>query len=139
MKPNSDSARSSALESLPVRRAVLWFALLGGGVAWTLQLLLAYVVSEFGCLSGLGEKPAAGLTLVAWLLIGVSLGALALASAATLTAARIRRELRGRRRDEAEGVRTAAFSGDLALVTNLVFILVIVAQSVPIIFFLRTC
>ena len=126
-------------DSLPVRRGVLWFALLGGGVAWTLQLLLAYAVSEFGCLSGMGATSVAGLTLIAWLLIAVSVGALALAASAALTAAGIRRRLRESRRDDAEAVRTAAFSGDLALVTNLVFILVILAQSVPIVFFLRTC
>ncbi len=124
-----------------MRRGVLWFALLGGGVAWTLQLLLAYAVSEFGCLSGLGERSAGGLTVIAWLLIGISAGAFGLASAAALMSARIRQKLRGNRRDDTatEGVRTVAFSGDLALVTNLVFLLVILAQSVPILFFLRTC
>lgn len=133
-------------ESRPLRpgnrganRGAVWFALLGGGVAWTLHLLLAYAVAEFGCLSGLGEKQLGGLTLVAWLLLGVTAGALALAAAATLVAAGIRRRSREPSEVQTEPACTLAFSGRLALATNVVFTLVIAVQSVPIFYFLRSC
>lgn len=139
MAANSSDSRLPSAEDPLASRGKIWFALLGGGVAWTLHLLLAYVVAEFGCLSGLGENDAGGLTVVAWLLLAVSAGALALAAAATIAAAGIRRQLHELSNVQMENARTLAFSGRLALVTNLVFTLVIAVQSVPIFYFLRSC
>jgi hypothetical protein len=126
-------------DDLLTSRARVWFALLGGAVAWTLQLMLAYIIAEFGCLSGLGEKQAGGLTVVAWLLLGLSAAALALAAGAAITAARIRRNPAGPVELQTESALTLAFSGRLGVVTNLVFLVIIAVQSVPIFYFLRNC
>lgn len=121
--------------------AAVWFNLVGGGAAWMLHLLLAYVIAEFGCLSGLGEVHLAGLTAVAWLLIGTSALALALASAATATSIRIGQHLQGPHsaKMKTADLEATAFSGRLGLISNIVFTVVILVQSVPIFFYLREC
>jgi hypothetical protein len=123
----------------PASNGAVWFALLGGGVAWTLHLMLAYVIAEFGCLSGLGAIRAGGISIVAWMLLGLSAGALALAILATVFAARIRRRPGGDAGEEADGTEARAFGGRLGYVTNLVFTLVIAVQSVPILYYLGEC
>jgi hypothetical protein len=112
--------------------------LLGGGGAWTLHLLLAYAIAEFGCLSGWGRQQFAGFSLVAWLLLGLSLVALTLAGGATIAAARLRRRAE-QRVSEAEADRALVFGARLAFVTNLVFTVVIAVQSVPILYYLSGC
>lgn len=113
----------------------LWFGLVGGGVAWLLHLLLAYVVAEFGCLSGLGERHLGNWSLVTWLLLAVSAGALGLALAATLVSWRgFRRAVHG-----SESDRARRFSARLGFISNVVFTAIVAVQSVPIFYFLRSC
>lgn len=117
----------------------LWFALLGGGSAWTLHLLLAYVIAEFGCLSGFGERRLGGFSWVAWMLLVLSVLALTLALSATIFSRRLQRGAHADSSDEPENASTVAFSGRLAFITNLVFTAVIAVQSVPIFYFLGRC
>jgi hypothetical protein len=135
----------------------LWLALLGGGTAWTLHLLLAYTIAEFGCLSGLGERHFGGLSVVTWMLLGLSVLTLALALVATALSRQLSRTQRYASRDPStappgssrnphfhgergpEAASTVAFSGRLAYLTNLAFTFVIAVQTVPIFYFLGRC
>jgi hypothetical protein len=126
-------------DAVVASRGAVWFALLGGGTAWTLHLLLAYAIAEFGCLSGLGERQFGGLSLVAWLLLGMSVGALGLGAMATLVARRMRNRFAEDSAADPEEVRATGFSGRLAYVTNLAFTVVIAVQTVPIFYFWRKC
>lgn len=139
MPASASRRRASGPEASAAVRARVWFALLGGGSAWMLHLLLAYAISEFGCLAGFGARHIGGLSAVAWLLLAASALALAIALGATLIARRIRRQALQPSRAATEGAQALAFGGQLAFVTNLVFSLVIAVQSVPIFYFLRSC
>ena len=133
--PGSSDVR---LEPARVNRALIWFVVLGGGTAWTLHLLLAYAVAEFGCLSGMGETRAVGLTLVAWMLLGVSVLASGLAGLAIVVSWRVSRRLRGVVGND-EGERATVFSVRLGLILNVVFAAVIVVQTIPIFYYLSKC
>jgi hypothetical protein len=127
-----------AVDPLRVNRALIWFVLLGGATAWTLHLLLAYGVAEFGCLSGMGKIEMGGLTWVAWMLLGVSALAAGLAGVAIVVSLRLHRRLRAGGAG-GEGDRSTAFSVRLGLISNVVFAGVIVVQTIPIFYYLRGC
>jgi hypothetical protein len=116
-----------------------WFSLLGGGIAWVLHLLVGYTIAEFGCLMNAGDRLFFGITGVAWLLILASIAAMGLAALATWVA------YRGEQRSppiEPETVNLARpdrYVVRLGMITNLIFIVIIIAQSIPIFFFLRSC
>lgn len=133
--PGSSDVRP---EPPQVNRALVWFVLLGGATAWTLHLLLAYAVAEFGCLSGMGETRVGGLTLVAWMLLGVSVLAAGIAGVAIVVSLRFHRRLRAAEVG-GEGERATAFSVRLGLISNVVFAGVIIVQTIPIFYYLREC
>ncbi len=133
--PSSSDARP---EPPQVNRALVWFVLLGGATAWTLHLLLAYAVAEFGCLSGMGETRVGGLTLVAWMLLGVSVLAAGIAGVATVVSLRLHRRIRAAEMG-GEGERATAFSVRLGLISNVGFAGVIVVQTIPIFYYLSKC
>ena len=115
-----------------VGRWRLRFVLLGGAVAWTLHLLLAYVIAEFGVLSGLVELSWVGLDAVSWLLLGWSAAMLALAGVAVWVSWRLRAE-----ESDDEAARTVRFCARFGRAANLAFLVIIAVESVPIFFFLR--
>lgn len=123
-----------------VGRWEIRFAFLGGGVAWTLHLLGVYVVAEFGCIAGLGTRLVGGLSIVAWLLIGVTLLTGLLAAAASWTAWRAEAILRGATATNAPvEPETKAFVASVSRTLNAIFAFIIAAQGVPIFFYLRDC
>ncbi|MFO7655061.1 MAG: hypothetical protein R6X25_14780 [Candidatus Krumholzibacteriia bacterium] len=84
-----------------------WFAFLAGGVAWTFHLLSIYAIGEFGCVSGLGRVTYGGVSAVAWLILGASALALAVAAAAAWVGYRDKRrdDRRNARRGRADDAR----------------------------------
>lgn len=118
--------------SAGVSRWTLRFVLLGGGVAWTLHLLLAYVIAEFGIVSGFVDTRWAGLDAVSWLLIGLSVAMLALAAAASWASWRVRCA-----DGDDEEARTVRFCVRFGRAANVAFLVIIAVESVPIFFFLR--
>lgn len=114
------------------------YHLLGGGIAWVLHLLLAYIVSEFGCLRGWEEIQFLGLSVVAWLLLFVSLGALALAGAATIASWRSAGRDGGEETGEA-GADAKAFSARFGMLTNPFFGFIILVESIPIFYYFQAC
>lgn len=129
-------------ERADVGRAALWFALLGGAVAWLGHFLLAYAISEFGCVAGWGDVRWAGLSGVTWALIAVTVLAVAVAVLSILVAHLARRKLQDQPLDApgepgvAAAGRWMARAGFIAGVVSLVIILV---QSIPILYWLGGC
>lgn len=114
-----------------------WFALLGGGVAWTLHLLSAYAIAEFGCLSGLGDW--LGIPVIIWLIAGITLPLLALSAVATLVGMRYERRHGTHEHAALEADDPGVSLVRYGIVANALFILTILAQTVPLVFFLRGC
>jgi hypothetical protein len=138
MKGNRRSA-DKGLAGWPVSRMALRFGMVGGGVAWTLHLLLSYVVAEFGCLAGLGEVRFLGLTVVAWLLLGVTLAVLALGGMAAMVSWRSQRILEGHVTEGPDDLAGEKFMARTGFVTNVAFLAIIAVQAIPIFYFLRAC
>ena len=119
-------------------RLRIWFVLFGGGVAWTAHLLLAYALAEFGCIAGLGHRSGPmGISELSWALLGVSALMVALAVWALVISFALRR-LHDDAAETDEGL-TAGYIARFGVVTNSVFLLVILVQSLPIFFYLGQC
>jgi hypothetical protein len=122
-----------------VRRASLWFGLLGGAIAWAIHFLSAYVIAEFGCVGRLDLRRYGNISLVAWLELGISFIAVAAAAAATRAAHRCLQQLPSGDGDasaERPAERTLARTG---LFTSGIFTFVILFESIPIFFYLHRC
>lgn len=117
-------------------RLALWFGLLGGAIAWVLHLLLAYLIAEFGCVGGLGEVRFLGITAVAWLILAVSLLTLAGAVAATVVA---RRSERPPAHDDDDVGSSEAMFARAGLIISAWFVLIILVETVPILYYLGSC
>lgn len=117
-------------------RGALWFGALGGGCAWLVHLVGAYVLAEFGCVGRLRNVTFLRLTAVAWLLLALSLATLLVALASTLTA-----YVRAKSADPAhDALRDAEADVDRAgWITSGLFLAVIFVESVPIFYYLRDC
>ena len=136
----SSVARQSGQSSLgEISRLHLWFGLLGGALAWTAHLLLAYTVAEFGCVSTFKELSYLGISAVAWLLIGITAIALLVASAATLVAYRSNTRMHARLSESVTENDPRAYVAFTGFITSALFTLTIVVESVPIFYYLRSC
>lgn len=124
---------------VPIReRLALAFGLLGGAGAWTLHLLLAYVIAEFGCLSAWAHLKIAGATAIAWLIAIVSLMAIALSAAAAFVALGQWRRHRSAE-NGAAGPASAAYLAQAGFYAGAIFAIAILVQSLPILFYWGSC
>lgn len=131
-----------------------WFAFLGGAVAWTLHLLLAWAIAEFGCIRGLHHTQLAGVTLTGWLILALTLVSFAVAVAATWVGYRPY----GEHRREAERPRDPADFADkpdgehadpraeaadyllrCGFIASALFAIIILGQALPLVFYLQRC
>lgn len=119
-------------------RLTRWFAFLGGGVAWTLHLMLSYTAAEFGCVSGLHHRVWMGASAVTWMLIAISGACLLSAVAATGVAYRADAGAT-RSADTAAAEDAAPYLLRAGLIANAIFTLVILVQCLPILYYLRRC
>lgn len=115
-------------------KALLWFGWWGGAVAWTLHLLTAYAIAEFACVAGAGTRSVLGMSLVAWSLLIASGTSCLLASLAVLAARRAQAFCRQR-----DGSATRCYLANTGLMLSVLFLAIIVVQTVPIFFFLQRC
>lgn len=122
-----------------VGNSMFGLVLVGGGAAWFLHLLLAVVLAEFGCVAGWGDIRFGGINLVAWLLLVVTVVSLAAGVAVTILSYRLggKVALRAEMGDSREGARM--FAARTAFIANMVFVFVILMESVPIFYFLHDC
>lgn len=108
-----------------------WSQFWGGGLAWLLHFLTIWVAAEFGCLSALSRPGPAGVSLVAWVVLGLSAFFIGIALWGLLTSPA--------RMVALDTVETDLFVRRFARVANVIFLLVIVAQTVPAFFYLKDC
>jgi hypothetical protein len=118
-------------------RLVLWSSMWGGGVAWLIHLIVAWLFAEFGCLGGWQAQSWLGVSRVAWLVLALSAFCLLLALLAAWGSVWCRRRAEGE--PTPEGVDTTRFIAHYGIWVNVLFVLVIVAQTVPALFYSRDC
>lgn len=130
----SSTAASNSENRPHARRVSLWFGLVGGGVGWLLHLLTAYAIAEFGCVGGLGGFWKGGILIVAWLEIALTIVAATIAGTATFVAYRCHRTL------PSTGAAIAnAFTARAGMIASGILTFVILFESIPILFYLRSC
>ena len=100
-----------------MRRPVLWYAVLGGPLAWTAHLLSSYPLVPWACDAG-----------SVLMLHAITAGAMAVALGAAVTGA-----LALRRHPAGEGVSAgrARFMGRLGVLLGLLFAVAILAEGLP--------
>lgn len=143
--PMPDPANLPARSGDPPSRARLWFGMFGGAVAWTVHLIAASITAEWGGFAGLDQWKLLGVTSIVWAIFALSLvlGVAALVSA--LLAYRAWRrvnEVHAALDDDndpwdsgtGDSTRLMALAG---LVLSGLFLLIIVAQTIPLLFYLR--
>ena len=119
------------MNAVKYARLRFWSQFWGGGLAWLLHFLTIWVAAEFGCLSALSRPGPAGVSLVAWVVLGLSAFFIGIALWISLTAPS--------RMVALDTVETDLFVRRFAQVANVVFLLVIVTQTVPAFFYLKDC
>jgi hypothetical protein len=129
---------STLAQHVEVGRPALWFGLLGGASAWTAHLLLAYGVAEFGCVSGLGERIYLGISIVAWLEVAATVLTTVIAASAAIVAHRCHGILRSQKLKEADAA-AAEYTARAGFITSGIFTFIILFESIPILYYLRTC
>jgi hypothetical protein len=134
-----EKIRHEPLHKPRVSRGALWFGLLGGGFAWLAHLISAYVIAEFGCISGLGERLGWGVTVVAWMVIGLSVLMLSIAAAATFVARRSRQRLAQEPVGDLDDAGPEFYMARAGFITSALFLFIILVESVPIFFYLKHC
>lgn len=117
-------------------RSRIWFAFLGGALAWTLHLMGTYFLSEAFCRSGL-DRPFLGFSLMIWALALLTALALAVTSLALWTARRLQLAQLADVRRESRDV--FLFMARSSVLNNVLFLGVIVAQTFPILILGRNC
>ena len=122
-----------------VSRASLWFGLFGGAIAWTIHFLSAYVVAEFGCVGRLGERSFGNISLVAWLELALTAVGVLVAAAATAVAHRSQRRLQASATASDSSGEAERYTARAGLLTSGIFTFVILFESIPIFFYLRSC
>ena len=117
------------------------FALLGGAVAWTGHLMISYAVAEFGCVAGLGQRHVLGVTIVSWMLLGVSVLFTAIAAAALVVSYRIREPASPRPTSspDPDDRSTREFTASFGLIVNGLFLFIVLVQSVPVFYYWGRC
>ncbi len=129
-------------QDVPVSPRILWFSQLGGAVAWVLHLTGSYSVGEWGCASPFARDQFLSLTGPVWLLFVVTATAMALALAAAWTGHRAEAELRAKERFPGRVGETrhpGIYMARSGLMTSGLFAFIILVQSVPTFYFLRSC
>jgi len=127
-------------QTATVSDARLWFGLLGGGVAWMLHLILAWGIAEFGCVSRFHELKLLGLTAVAWAGLTMSLCMLAITAIALWVSRRNERQIINAAVDTSQpATHPRRFIANSGVMANIVFLFIIVVQSLPFLFYLGNC
>lgn len=108
-------------------------------LAWLMHLLGAATLSEWACLSGWGGSTTMGITTLNWLLVGLSVVSVSLAALGTVIAYRMLASVPG---DPGRDASEDSTGRDLARVGfwgGTMFLVAILAECVPIFYFLTGC
>lgn len=126
-------------------KVALWFGFLGGAVAWTAHLLLAYLFAEFGCVGELRERFIFGLAAPAAVITFVTVVLLLTAVLATLVAYRAAKRMglsiigSTEIEEQKRQAGAAIYLARAGVMMSGLFVFVILVQSLPIVYFLRSC
>ncbi len=130
-----------------IGRGRVWLALWGGGAAWLAHFLTIWALAEFGCQTALARPGPLGVSPVAWLIVGATVVAAALAAGATVLAWRTERsagegagvgDVPGDG-DVSDAVEAVTFTGRIGWVAGGFFTLVILVEAAPVLLYLRGC
>jgi hypothetical protein len=117
------------------RRWALWYGYMGSSIAWLLHLIGAYAIAEFGCVAHRESPRYLGVALVSWMLLGLTAVLMTVASGSLFIAAWNRRRL-----GEAIGIaETESFLMRSGTYLGIVFLLIILVQAIPIVYYLEGC
>jgi hypothetical protein len=124
-----DTRTAPPEEARSIGGLLLWFAVLGGAVAWAVHLILAWGIDESACARG--ESHALGLPLRGVLTLSVVLPGL-VALAALGAAVLAWRRLRGAAPEAGRRVQRANFMAVFAVWADLVFLAIIVFGGIAV-------
>ncbi len=135
-----------------------WFGFFGAAFAWLVHLLIAALVAEWGCIGGWGEIAWGGVTIVSLIIIGITVAMTILAVVSTWVARRSLRQFSPPGQSEGSHVSKLSSGPSIGLNTELsselstklflartgyraglLFIVIILAESLPILFYLAEC
>jgi hypothetical protein len=126
--------------STPSRRArkagglLMWFAILGGAVAWAVHLIVAWGVDELAC--GSGHTSVAGVPVRVVVGIGVVVPALVTIAALLVSWRAWRRESAAKRGEDDPRRERAGMLALLGFCANILFLSIIVAGGAAVLVFL---
>lgn len=126
----------AAVDRMP-SSAALWLILVAGAVAWFARFLAVWALSEYGCISGVLGEGAVLTPVVAVSVVTVPF--LAVAVGACLYSWRALRVSRTASPTGNQAVESTRFFAATGLVVNAVFTGVILAETLPVYFFLDQC
>lgn len=118
------------------RRAIrLWFALLGGALAWSAHFMMNYLLVTIQCVTGWLGASVLGISVLLWLIMLMTLIALGITAWSYAVARRASQQAQAADAPT-DGYRMYMARGGLWM--NGLFMLLIVLETLPI-FFLRPC
>jgi len=123
--------------SAKIEKTRIWFGFLGGAAAWTFHLVACSLTAEWMGFASI-DRQFLGIHIVAWLAIVWTVLATAIAGAATYIAYRQWRQP-NHSQSEVEGDTnsTAEFLARTGTISSGMFLLIIVVESIPILFYLQ--
>lgn len=130
---STESGRPSA-----PKEGKYWLALLGGALAWLTHLLFSYTLGEFGCESALATYSYLGINAVAWGLMALTL-LTALAAAGSIFLAYRLQPSNHDHENHATNFVARVYASRAGLIADVAFLLIILVESVPILYYLQQC
>jgi hypothetical protein len=107
------------------------FGALAGPVAWSIQLMVNYMLAEVACQSNLLSGSLLGFGMAAIIMTGVTLAMLLLTLAGGWVSYRLRRELGEEEAARGRSYQRSAFIAKTGIYLTLIFLLLIVISGIP--------
>ncbi|MCO6430623.1 MAG: hypothetical protein J5J00_07155 [Deltaproteobacteria bacterium] len=129
--------RSTLITNGKVGGTRLIFATLGGAACWLAHLLLSYGIAEMLCVAEILREPVLGLSGIGWMLVMISAALIFTALAALAVSLRLCSAA-----SYAKGTEQGSailFTARFGALSNLIFVVVIAVESIPIIYWLKEC
>jgi len=103
---------------------------------WFLHLFTASVVAEWGAFSGLNQRRFLGIPMVSWIIVLISLFAIAATIYSLRRVAQYERHIQPTLDKHIAAENSEDFLGRVAIYSGAIFLVVTCAQTIPILFFL---
>ena len=120
-------------------RARLALGLFTPAIAWLVHLVGASLISEWGCLSGFHQSAWLGISAVIWGLLVITVFALFVAGIATWSVWQVDRYHQNDSSIDSVDDELNVFLAETGKISGLLFVTIILAESIPILFFLSGC